>query len=617
MEDVRIGFKIFLSLLSIAALVGVVGWRSTAANNTVRTELETLRRSHLQELMGVTDMMVALKETQLSTRELVSAASRAPSRAGRAGDQRGSVESWASIESGLAAFEEHLATTRRATEAALATAEQAGDTGAAARERHELSAWLDRIDDEIAEHRWLVGELAALTRSDAGAAREYYEKRIQPHSVDVLLPLIEGYQESAERQMRGSVAVLESALAKADRDTTLLTVFALGLALLLGLLTARSIARPIASLSDAADRLGAGDLAVRVPAGSSDELGALAAAFNDMAERLQTTTVSKSYVDDIIRSMGEMLIVTDQAGRIQTVNRAVIEQLGWSELELVGRDVRDVIRGATAGNGPGEAEAVTHGGATLPVVSTPRDLHDRTGRAQGRVWLARDIRHRKLVEEELRRSLAEKEALLREVHHRVKNNLQVISSLLRLQAGDSSSPDVVRLFQESESRIRSMALIHEQLYRSGDLARIDFRDYVEGLTRNVLASAGEVGRPVKLTLDVEPVSLDLDVGIACGLVLNELLSNAMKHAFPEGEHGHITVAFHCADGYATLVVSDDGIGLPAIPGAPEQPRSLGLRLVTALVRQLHGTSSIEGESGTRFTLTFPVGDQPRDALLQG
>jgi len=332
-----------------------------------------------------------------------------------------------------------------------------------------------------------------------------------------------------------------------------------------------------------------------------------------MAERLQTTTVSKSYVDDIIRSMGEILIATDLAGRVQTVNRAAVEQLGWSEVELVGRDVEEVIRSA---DGPGEAEAVTRSGLPMPVVCTPRDLHDSAGRPQGRVWVARDIRRRKQVEEELRRSLAEKEALLREVHHRVKNNLQVISSLLRLQAADSPSPDAARLFHESESRIRSMALIHEQLYRSGDLARIDFHDYVDGLTRNVLASAGEVGRPIKLTVDVEPVSLDLDVAIACGLVLNELLSNALKHAFPDGQGGTISVAFHCADGSATLVVADDGIGLPAPSGAQERPGSLGQRLIAALVRQLRGTSSLKGDQGTEFTLTFPIGGELPAAIVR-
>jgi two-component sensor histidine kinase len=233
------------------------------------------------------------------------------------------------------------------------------------------------------------------------------------------------------------------------------------------------------------------------------------------------------------------------------------------------------------------------------------------------VWVAQDIRHRKQVEEELRRSLAEKEALLREVHHRVKNNLQVISSLLCLQAeDDSASPEAARLFHESENRIRSMALIHEQLYRSGDLARIDFRDYVDGLTRNVLASAGEADRPIRLTLDVEPVALDLDIAIACGLVLNELLSNTLKHAFPDGGNGTISVAFRCADGSATLTVADDGIGLPALPNSQEHPGSLGQQLVKALVEQLGGTATVEGDAGTRFTLTFPVVHGPHAAVVR-
>jgi PAS domain S-box-containing protein len=618
-EDVRIGLKIFLCLLGIAALVGVVGWRSRGANNAVRSQLEHLRRSSIQELVGAGDMLIALKETELAARELVSASwnERSAHRGSQSG-QRKSAGASKAIEVGLSSFEEQLAASRRATEGALAMAEQVGDAEASARERYDISAWLDKIDEEIAAHRTLLGQLQEFARSAPDAAERYLDQRVEQHYVDVLLPLIQGYQEAAERELRDAVTVVESALAKADRDNTLLTLFALGVAVLLGFLTTRSIARPIAGLCDAADRLGAGDLTVRLAEPSSDELGALAASFNDMAERLQMTTVSKSYMDDLIRSMGEMLIATDPAGRVKTVNRATIEQLGWSETELIGRDVGELIRGPGNGaSGPGEAEVVTRSGATLPVVCTPRDLHDSAGHQQGRVWVAQDIRHRKHVEEELRRSLAEKEALLREVHHRVKNNLQVISSLLCLQAeDDSTSPEAARLFHESENRIRSMALIHEQLYRSGDLARIDFRDYVDGLTRNVLASAGEVDRPIRLTLDVEPVSLDLDIAIACGLVLNELLSNALKHAFPDGESGTITVAFRCADGSATLVVADDGIGLPALPNSQERPGSLGQQLVRALVEQLGGVSSVEGDAGTRFTLTFPVAHGPHAAVAR-
>src|SRR5262249_22073543 len=362
------------------------------------------------ELMGAVDMLIALKETQLAARELVSASwNERFAHRGSQLQQRGPSGRSKAIETGLSTFEEQLEASRRATEGALAMAEQAGDVQAAERERYEISTWLDRIDDEIAVHRSLLGQFEEFARSDPDAGGRYLDQKVEPHYVDVLLPLIQGYQEAAERELREAVAVVEAALAKADRDNRLVTVFALGLAVLLGLLTTRSIARPIAGLCDAADRLGAGDLGVRVLEHSPDELGALAASFNDMAERLQTTTVSKSYVDDIIRSMGEMLIATDVAGRVQTVNRAAIEQLGWSEVELGGRDVGEVIRGA--GSGPGEAEVLTRGGVPLPVVCTPRDLHDSAGRPQGRVWVARDIRHRKRVEEELRRSLAEKEAL--------------------------------------------------------------------------------------------------------------------------------------------------------------------------------------------------------------
>jgi two-component sensor histidine kinase/HAMP domain-containing protein len=611
-EEVRIGLKISLCLLAIAALVGLVGWRSTVVNNGVRVEVAHLRRNSVQALVGAVDMLIALKETQLAARELVSAAWEERSARHRAPQQHASEGPWKAIEVGLATFDEELDASRRATEGALAMAEQLGNERVSAQERNAITTWLDPIDDQIAAHRTLLTQLAEVARSDPEAAGRFLDQRIEPHYVDVLLPLIQGYQEAAERELRDAIAVVEASLAEADRENVLLTVFALALAVVLGFLTTRSIARPIEGLSDAADRLGAGDLAVRVAHSSPDEIGALAMAFNAMAERLQTTTVSKSYVDDIIRSMGEILIATDMAGRVQTVNRAAVEQLGWSEVELVGRDVSEVIR---SGDGPGEGEAVTRSGMPMPVVCTPRDLHDSSGRPQGRVWVARDIRRRKQVEEELRRSLAEKEALLREVHHRVKNNLQVISSLLRLQATDSPSPEAARLFQESENRIRSMALIHEQLYRSGDLARIDFRDYVDGLTRNVLASAGEVGRPIKLTVDVEPVSLDLDIAIACGLVLNELLSNALKHAFPDGQSGTISVAFHCADGAATLVVADDGVGL-LTSGGQERPGALGQRLVAALVRQLRGTSSLRGDGGTEFTLTFPIGEEPPAALVR-
>jgi PAS domain S-box-containing protein len=493
--------------------------------------------------------------------------------------------------------------------------EPAGRAPAAGRQLRELSAWLDKLRVEIAVHHSLVDHLRDLARSDPDAAERYLEAQVYPHYVDVLQPLIQGYQDVAERDLREALAVVSVSLTEADRDNTVLTILAVALALVLGVFTTRTIAQPISALRDAADRLEAGDLTARVAERASDELGALAADFNGMAEQLQTATTSKTYVDDILRSMDDILVVADLRGRVRRVNRAAVEQLGWSERELIGRNVSTVIRDdAAATGGP---EMVARSGATLPVACTQANLHDRTGRRHGQVWVARDVRRQKQVEEELRRTLAQKDALLREVHHRVKNNLQVISSLLRLQAAGSSSPQAARLFQESESRIHSMALIHEQLCRSGDHTRIDFRDYVEGLTRNVLASAGEVERPIRIALDVDPVSLDLDIAISCGLILNELVSNALKYAFPDGRDGVISVTFRCADGSATLVVADNGIGLPMAPAGQEPAPSLGLRLVTALVGQLHGSWLVEGEGGTRFTLTFRIDGERAVAVAQG
>jgi two-component sensor histidine kinase len=147
-----------------------------------------------------------------------------------------------------------------------------------------------------------------------------------------------------------------------------------------------------------------------------------------------------------------------------------------------------------------------------------------------------------------------------------------------------------------------MALIHDLLYRSGDVVHVDFRSYVDGLVRNLLTATGRVARPVRLSLDVEPVPLDLDVAIPCGLVVNELVSNALEHAFPADHAGALTVRFQCAGGRATLEVHDDGVGLPA----EEVTGTLGLRLVSALARQLRGEVAVERDHGTRFRFTFPL-----------
>jgi len=213
-----------------------------------------------------------------------------------------------------------------------------------------------------------------------------------------------------------------------------------------------------------------------------------------------------------------------------------------------------------------------------------------------------DITEQKRVAEVLRQALDEKEVLLKEVHHRVKNNLQIISSLLSLQADALNDPRDHALFKESEGRVRSMALIHERLYKSADLARVDFRDYVESLVTSLFFSYQQPG--VTSDVAVCDARLPLDTAIPCGLIINELVSNALKHAYPDERRGTVTIGMRKEpDGTLHLEVHDDGIGLgEAID--PDTTKTLGLNLVSILTRQLQGTLVVERNGGTGFHITF-------------
>ena len=223
-----------------------------------------------------------------------------------------------------------------------------------------------------------------------------------------------------------------------------------------------------------------------------------------------------------------------------------------------------------------------------------------------------DITERRHAEEALRASLQEKDLLLKEVHHRVKNNLQIISSLLSLQAARVRDQAVLEVFEHSQARVRAMALIHERLYQSGGFSRIDFAEYVSALTGAMFASAAVTPDLVRLKADVTSAPLSIEKAIPCGLILNELVSNCLKHAFPGGRRGLIHVRLtEDAPGQMLMVVADDGTGLPE--GLDfRNTESLGLQLVNTLVRQIHGAIRVETGPGTRFEIRFPGDDSPNE-----
>jgi PAS domain S-box-containing protein len=203
-----------------------------------------------------------------------------------------------------------------------------------------------------------------------------------------------------------------------------------------------------------------------------------------------------------------------------------------------------------------------------------------------------------------RASLREKEVLLKEIHHRVKNNLQVVSSLLNLQAHRISDAAGREMFRDSQNRVRSMALIHEKLYQSSNLATIDFGEYIRNLCTFLWRSYGAKATLIALEVQVESVALGIDQAVPCSLILHELLSNALKHAFPGGRPGQITVQLtHCENNRLELIVGDDGIGI-SVDVIPANATSLGFELVNTLVNQLNGELWLEREHGTTFHFRF-------------
>ena len=222
--------------------------------------------------------------------------------------------------------------------------------------------------------------------------------------------------------------------------------------------------------------------------------------------------------------------------------------------------------------------------------------------------LKRSMRYaieRKRAEEQINASLREKEILLKEIHHRVKNNMQLVSSLLSLQSNHVQDPRTLEMLKDSHGRIQSMALIHDKLYQSKDFSKVDFPDYIRNFTASLLKAYASDPSVISLELELGNVLLGMDAAIPCGLILNELVSNSFNHAFPKGNHGTIRIElFAQPDCTTTLLVSDNGVGFPQNVDF-RNIDSMGMQLVCGLTQQINGTVDLERNPGTTFKISFP------------
>lgn len=301
-------------------------------------------------------------------------------------------------------------------------------------------------------------------------------------------------------------------------------------------------------------------------------------------------------------------------GVILDINKSALKILGYKKEEIVGTPITTIYapsshekarhlfmkwkkKGVLRNE---EVTIQTKKGRERNVLLSAAAMRDDNGDILHSISVQRDITEKKQAEEQIKQSLKEKEVLLKEIHHRVKNNMQIISSLLSLQSASIENAKLRTMFREIQNRVKSMALIHEKLYQSEDFASIDFSDCIKILADEAVQS---YRTDIVVTVDADTVSLGIDTAIPCGLIINELVSNAAKHAFPD-EGGEIVITFH-ADGTAVeLTVADNGVGIPGDIDI-KTTESLGLSLVTLLaVDQLSGTLDLDRSKGTAFRITF-------------
>jgi len=359
---------------------------------------------------------------------------------------------------------------------------------------------------------------------------------------------------------------------------------------------------------------------------------------NDVLDRAATTPAAGYALGDthphlrgndsfrrVVEWAPSAMVMVDARGIIVLVNAETERVFGYQRGDLIGRSVELLVPQKFSGHHAGYREGFFANPIPRPMGSG-RDLYARHADGSefpveiglnpietegGQMVLASivDITERKRAQERLEKALEEKTVLLNELHHRVKNNLQMISSLLNLQAGNTDDPRLREALKESQNRVKAMGLTHQLLYEHKDFSRVDLGEYLGRLAQLLVSAYRDRGRGIVLDLVLPPEKhyVGLDRAIPCGLTVNELVTNAFKHAFPHDRHGTITLALAAAgEDDIVLTVADDGIGLPA-NFEMKLVKSLGLQLVPLLVEQLQGTLAVTGGSGSCFSLRFSTG----------
>ncbi len=350
-------------------------------------------------------------------------------------------------------------------------------------------------------------------------------------------------------------------------------------------------------------------------------------------ERTRELALARDKLDGIISLAADAIISIGEDQRITIFNRGAEEIFGWARDEVLGKPLDLLIPEQLRGAHRGHVSNFAHESTKARRMAERRAVFGRRKNGEGFpaeaaiskleteagllfTVILRDISEQKRLEAERARAHEEREVLLKEIHHRVKNNLQVISSLFYLQSLRTDQEVVRKLLDESRGRIQSIALIHEKLYQSEHLAWIDFGNYLKDLTQSVTGVASAQAPQVKVQVQAENIFLDIDHATPCALIVNELVSNAMKHAFPDGRRGEVRIGVRpVASNLLELEVSDTGIGFPSALDFTATT-TLGMQLVVSLTKQLRGSVELLREGGTTFRIRFPLPSRTAARMTQ-
>ncbi len=607
----RIGTKLLLSFLIVAFLVLITGSLSYYLSNEIKNELILESGNTAEQLQSLTEMTVQLQNSLLYTRNYLTESAKQ-----RMGDESLSVSAQIrqSEEISQNSLDEFQSALEELSQKEIPDILEESDNLSI---HSEIVSLTDSLERSFAFYNSLIRELYELEREES-FGDEMFNLTIEPYFRNTLLPILLNLRTAYNDQVEARLDRLQVRAETTLRNIILYSALAFVVALLLAYLVYLSITKPVGKLAQAAKELGDGDLTKRIELDTKDEFAHLANTFNIMADNLSKSMVSRSYVNNIIQSMGEMLIVTDANGKIELMNRTVADKLFFDLNNLQNEEfwhlisgeeresVKKIILSNSKDHGPVETRFVSKYGEIVPVNLTYSSLNNGEEKMKF-IFVASDISLQKEAERKISSSLQEKNVLLAEIHHRVKNNLAVVSGLLEMQVWSTKDEESTKVLRDSQLRIQSIALVHEKLYQTDDFADIKIVEYVEDLVEGIAESFKDPGKKIDINIECQDISMSINQAIPFSLLLNESVVNVYKHAFEDREKGSYTISLLKDNGSITMSVSDNGVGLKEEVKNMKNV-SLGMTLIETLTKQLEGEYKLTNgpKEGTLFEVVFPA-----------